>query len=81
MIEPSDAFIALGVPIDCAGADTGVERMPRALRDAGLIDTLGIIDLGDLPVAINSTELGPHDGDYCLRSGVWCFLRGGAHRG
>ncbi len=40
----------VGVPIDCAGKFTGVERMPTALRAAGLVDHLNIDDAGDLTV-------------------------------
>jgi len=47
----------IGIPIDGSGAFTGVERMPAALRNAGLVDRLEIKDLGDLPVRIDDPKL------------------------
>jgi arginase len=52
----------VGVPIDCAGRFTGVERMPAALRAAGLVDHLNIDDAGDLPVTIDTSERDPITG-------------------
>jgi arginase len=46
----------VGVPIDCSGRFIGVERMPAALRAAGLVEQLGIQDAGDLLVTIDSPE-------------------------
>ena len=45
-----------GIPIDGSGAFTGLERMPAALRIAGLVDRLKIKDLGDLPVKIDDPK-------------------------
>jgi arginase len=42
----------IGVPIDCTGAFAGCERMPAALRAAGLAQRLNARDAGDLPVSI-----------------------------
>ena len=47
----------IGIPIDGSGAFTGVERMPAALRDVGLVERLEIKDLGDLPVKIDDSKL------------------------
>lgn len=41
-----------GVPLDSSGAFAGCERMPAALRAAGLVSALGMADLGNLQVAI-----------------------------
>ncbi len=46
----------VGVPIDCAGTFSGVERMPVTLREAGLIERLQINDFGDLTVTIDTAE-------------------------
>lgn len=43
----------VGVPIDCSGRFTGVERMPAALRSAGIARRLNIPDFGDLPAVID----------------------------
>lgn len=45
-----------GVPIDCSGRFTGVERMPAALRAAGLAARLNLPDWGDLPAAIDNAD-------------------------
>jgi arginase len=52
----------VGVPIDCTGRATGVERMPAALRSAGLISGLKIQDAGDLPVKIDDPHRDPLTG-------------------
>jgi len=49
----------VGVPIDCSGRFIGVERMPAALRAAGLVERLGLSDDGDLAVAIESAVRDP----------------------
>ena len=46
----------VGVPIDSAGYPNGLERMPQALRDAGIARYLNLRDDGDLPVAIAPPE-------------------------
>jgi arginase len=53
---------AAGVPIDCTGRFTGLERMPAALRAAGLVERLKVTDASDLPVAIDSPERDPKTG-------------------
>lgn len=45
--------VILGLPIDCTGAFAGCERAPAALRAAGLVQRLGLPDLGDLPIRID----------------------------
>src|SRR5688572_17147356 len=52
----------VGAPLDCTGRFTGVERMPSALRAAGLVEQLELNDAGDLPVVIDSPERDPHTG-------------------
>ncbi|MCB9452097.1 MAG: arginase family protein [Anaerolineaceae bacterium] len=43
----------IGVPIDCSGRFTGVERMPAALRAAGLATRLNLHDWDDIPAVID----------------------------
>lgn len=52
----------LGIPIDCSGLFTGVERMPAALRAAGVAQELNVPDLGDLPVRIDIPLRDPETG-------------------
>ncbi len=52
----------VGVPIDCTGRATGVERMPAALRAAGLVQRLDVPDAGDLPVTIDDARRDPATG-------------------
>ena len=44
--------LLIGVPSDCSGAFAGCERMPAALRAHGLVDSLGVIDAGNLQVVV-----------------------------
>lgn len=46
----------VGVPIDCTGRFIGVERMPAALRAAGLVQRLSARDVGDLAVSITDSR-------------------------
>lgn len=62
MITHPKKFTVLGIPIDSSGRSAGVERLPAALRDAGLVRRLGAEDLGDLPVAIDSPRRDPETG-------------------
>lgn len=55
-------FVLMGVPIDCSGRDTGVERMPAALRAADLVTRLRMADQGDLAVGIHDPERDPVTG-------------------
>lgn len=52
----------IGVPIDCSGRLVGVERMPAALRAAGLPARLQIEDRGDLPVTLDDPDRDPQTG-------------------
>lgn len=52
----------IGVPIDCTGRFTGVERMADALRAAGLAQRLNLPDLGNLPVTIDDPRRDPGSG-------------------
>lgn len=62
MITQPQKFTVLGIPIDSSGRSTGVERLPAAFRDAGLVRRLGVEDLGDLPVAIDDSRRDPETG-------------------
>lgn len=76
MAHPSVTTI-VGVPIDGAGHATGVERMPAALRAAGLARRLSLPDEGDLPVTLDDPERDPTTGmigfaAVCAASaGIW----------
>lgn len=50
------SWVAVGVPIDSVGRAGGTEYAPSALRDAGLVEGLGIADRGDLDVRIRGEE-------------------------
>lgn len=52
-------FTIIGIPIDCSGRLAGVERMPAALRAAGLVQRLGWPDRGDLPVTLDDPRRDP----------------------
>jgi arginase len=52
----------LGVPIDSVGGRVGTTFMPRALRDAGIVEALGARDLGDLDVLIDPPVRDPETG-------------------
>lgn len=55
-------FTIVGIPINSSGYANGVERMPEALRSAGLVERLNIRDAGDIHVAINDTKRDPKTG-------------------
>jgi arginase len=55
-----DSFV--GVPLDSSGAFAGCERMPAALRAAGLADLLMVEDLGNLQVALADPVRDPATG-------------------
>lgn len=55
-------WTALGVPIDSVGRAGGTELAPAALREAGLVERLGIADRGDLAVWIHGEERDPETG-------------------
>jgi arginase len=59
--------LMVGVPIDSSGAFVGCERLPAALRAAGLVEALGIPDLGNLQVAIADPVRDPEHGVVGLR--------------
>jgi arginase len=60
----------LGAPIDCGGQPGGAELAPGALRDAGVIERVGGIDSGDVPVAIRGSVRDPESGVLALESVV-----------
>jgi arginase len=56
------SWVAVGVPIDSVGRAGGTEHAPAALREAGLVERLGIADRGDLDVRIRGEERDPETG-------------------
>ena len=56
------SWVAIGVPIDSVGRAGGTEHAPAALRQAGLVERLGIADRGDLDVRIRGEERDPETG-------------------
>jgi arginase len=56
------SWSAIGVPIDSVGRAGGTEHAPAALREAGLVERLGIADRGDLDVRIRGDERDPETG-------------------
>jgi arginase family enzyme len=55
-------WAVLGVPIDSVGRSGGTELAPAALREAGLVERLGVADRGDLDVRIRGDERDPETG-------------------
>lgn len=53
---PSNLTTLVGAPLDSAGRPNGLERMPQALRAAGLAARLQLRDAGDLPVVIDCPQ-------------------------
>jgi arginase len=56
------SWVAIGVPIDSVGRAGGTEHAPAALREAGLLERLGIADHGDLDVRIRGDDRDPETG-------------------
>jgi arginase len=52
----------LGAPLESEALLQGVNLMPAALRDAGLVEALGAEDLGDLPISITDARRDPKTG-------------------
>jgi arginase len=55
-------WAVLGVPIDSVGRAGGTELAPAALREAGLVERLGIVDRGDVSVHIRDETRDPETG-------------------
>ena len=55
-------WTVLGVPIDSVSRSGGTELAPAALREAGLVERLGIADRGDVDVRIRGEERDPETG-------------------
>lgn len=55
-------LIILGAPMESEALLEGVDLMPAALREAGLVSVLGAEDLGDLPIHIDDPERDPQSG-------------------
>ncbi|HXV34619.1 MAG TPA: arginase family protein [Gaiellaceae bacterium] len=56
------AWAVLGVPIDSVGRAGGTELAPAALREAGLVERLGVPDRGDVDVRIRDEARDPETG-------------------
>jgi arginase len=65
MSGPFDVLV--GVPMDSSGAFRGCERLPAALRSAGIGEALGIPDAGNLQVTIADPVRDPATGVIGLR--------------
>ena len=56
-------FSIVGAPVDCEGTPAGTSRGPQVMRQLGFLRAVPhVADLGDLPVAILSTERDPVSG-------------------
>jgi arginase len=55
-------WLVIGAPMDGSGTSRGEAGAPRAFRDAGLVDRLGAVDFGDLPVTIDDDRRDPSAG-------------------
>ena len=55
-------WAVLGAPIDSVGRAGGTELAPAALREAGLVERLGVADRGDVGVHIRSDARDPETG-------------------
>lgn len=60
----------VGVPFDCTGRFAGCERLPAALRAAGLVERLGVRDAGNLQVVIADPRRDPDTGIVGFRDQV-----------
>ena len=56
------AWAVVGVPIDSIGRAGGTELAPAALREAGLVERLGVADRGDVDVRIRDEARDPETG-------------------
>jgi arginase len=54
--------VILGVPVDSSGAFAGCERMPAALRQAGLAQGVPVRDMGNLQVSLADPVRDPETG-------------------
>jgi arginase len=43
----------IGAPLDCSGRSRGEERAPAALREAGIVERLDAVDLGDVDASMH----------------------------
>ena len=62
MREDLRQIVVLGAPMESEALLDGVNLMPAALRAAGLVDALGAVDLGDLPIAVTDPQRDPETG-------------------
>lgn len=60
----------VGVPFDCTGRFAGCERLPAALRAAGLVERLGVRDVGNLQVVVADPRRNPATGIVGFRDQV-----------
>ncbi len=85
----SNVSTVVGVPYDCTGRFAGCERLPAALRATGIVERLGVRDVGNLQVAIADPRRDPATGivgfrdqvaaSAVIRDGVEALLEGGEH--
>ncbi|MFN8254105.1 MAG: arginase family protein [Bacteroidales bacterium] len=78
MVRKSILTSVLGIPTDCSGRFTGVERMPGALRKAGLVEKLEVRDSGNLALKIDDPLRDKQTGiigfkQVCKVSNTICF--------
>ena len=66
----SNVSTVVGVPYDCTGRFAGCERLPAALRAAGIVERLGVRDAGNLQVAIADPRRDPATGIVGFRDQV-----------
>jgi arginase len=52
----------IGAPLDCSGRSRGEERAPAALREAGIIERFGAVDLGDVDASMHDPRRDPATG-------------------
>ena len=66
----SNVSTVVGVPYDCTGRFAGCERLPAALRATGIVERLGVRDVGNLQVAIADPRRDPATGIVGFRDQV-----------
>ncbi len=60
-------WIAVGAPLDCSGTSRGEERAPAAIRASGLLERLGMEDLGDAHQPVATAVRDPETGVVAYR--------------
>jgi arginase len=67
----SDAWTAIGVPIDSVGRAGGTEHAPAAMREHDLPARIGAEDRGDLDVRIRGAQRDPATGVIGIAEPPW----------